>query len=203
MTAAAHDTAIPDFVRTITTRTPCAKNPNMWQSKDPDTIELARRDCALCPVEGACLRWAMDHPQELGTWGGLTRRQRLGRRSKWIADPTTALAPKTPAGPARQCRCGRFIPADHAGPYCAQHPNGVPLLGDKLLAVLEASLDGASLPVIAARVGVSTTTVVNRFALIYRRLGVADVAPARRRSAAMAAARAAGVLPVAGQGVAA
>lgn len=40
----------------------------------------AKRFCQDCPVVDTCLTHAMDNPQELGVWGGLTARERNNRR---------------------------------------------------------------------------------------------------------------------------
>ena len=38
--------------------------------------ERAKAVCALCPVRGACLRWALDTCQDAGVWGGLDEEER-------------------------------------------------------------------------------------------------------------------------------
>ena len=39
-------------------------------------VEAAKKVCRGCPVRGTCLRWALDHGQEAGIWGGTTERER-------------------------------------------------------------------------------------------------------------------------------
>ena len=41
----------------------------------------AKAVCAACPSKGPCLEFALDHDEEFGIFGGLTRaeRERLGR----------------------------------------------------------------------------------------------------------------------------
>lgn len=195
MTAAAHDTAIPDFVRTITTRTPCAKNPNRWQSTNETDQTHARRSCAICPHETACRQWAIERPEEIGMWGGLTGHQRAALRTKQRKSRDEQRV-------RVQCPCGRFVGVAATGPYCYAHPDGVPLLTPRLIETLEAALDGARMVEVGQRLGISLPAVEGRLKMIYRRLGVGEMHPARRLAAAVEAARAAGVL-AAEQGVAA
>ena len=46
-------------------------------------VKRAKQICASCPVRSDCLRYALDHRQEQGIWGGLTEeeRRRISRRS--------------------------------------------------------------------------------------------------------------------------
>ncbi len=46
-------------------------------------IAQAKRVCGGCPVQGACLQWALDTGQDAGVWGGLseTERQQLKGRT--------------------------------------------------------------------------------------------------------------------------
>lgn len=188
MTATEHAPAIPDFVLTITTRTACAKNPDQWQSTNESDQTHARRRCAICPYEEACRQWAMDHPEEIGMWGGLTKRQRQVLRGEQLTweEGDHQVRP--------QCPCGRFLAADATGPYCYAHPDGVPLLSPPLLDALEAALDGAQMTVVGERLGISTSAVIGRLGMVYRRLGVIERHPSQRLKAAVEAARAAGVL---------
>jgi WhiB family redox-sensing transcriptional regulator len=39
-------------------------------------IQAAKAVCALCPVRGECLQWALDTAQEAGVWGGLSEEER-------------------------------------------------------------------------------------------------------------------------------
>jgi WhiB family transcriptional regulator, redox-sensing transcriptional regulator len=43
-------------------------------------IEAARRVCQHCPVTAPCLRWALDHGQVSGIWGGTTEEERSALR---------------------------------------------------------------------------------------------------------------------------
>lgn len=163
---------IPDFLHTITTPTPCTADPEVWQSEAEDDSKHARRHCAPCPVRTACLTWAMDHPEETGTWGGLTRRQRLYRRGD---QDTELLADDTEAPTALYCRERDLTPLQ------AQ--------------TLRAAWDGAPADVVAERLGVSEHKAVSRLGMLYERLGVNGLPSGERRAAAVAAARAAGLLP--------
>jgi WhiB family redox-sensing transcriptional regulator len=46
-------------------------------------IEEAKAICRICPVEAACLEWALDSGQDAGVWGGLSEDERraLSRRN--------------------------------------------------------------------------------------------------------------------------
>lgn len=59
------------------------KKPDIWyphkKSPSDQTIE-ARNVCVRCEVRDQCLQYAMDNPNELGIWGGLTEQQRAGLR---------------------------------------------------------------------------------------------------------------------------
>lgn len=58
----------------------CTDLPVDWfVGKDDADTEAAQRVCALCPVQAACRRYAVDHPEIRGIWGGLTddARERL------------------------------------------------------------------------------------------------------------------------------
>lgn len=60
------------------------ERPDSWfpEKKSPaeQTLE-ARAVCVGCEVRGECLQYAMDHPEEPGIWGGLTKSERDGLRS--------------------------------------------------------------------------------------------------------------------------
>jgi len=38
---------------------------------------IALQICAICPVRRRCLRWALDHDQISGVWGGTTEAERV------------------------------------------------------------------------------------------------------------------------------
>lgn len=39
-------------------------------------IAEAKAVCTECPVQSACLTWALEHGQDHGVWGGMTARER-------------------------------------------------------------------------------------------------------------------------------
>jgi WhiB family redox-sensing transcriptional regulator len=41
-----------------------------------DQIEEAKRICRICPVQAACLTWALDHQITHGIWGSTTAEER-------------------------------------------------------------------------------------------------------------------------------
>jgi WhiB family transcriptional regulator, redox-sensing transcriptional regulator len=43
-------------------------------------IQAAKRVCQRCPVTTPCLRWALDHEQVSGVWGGTTEEERRALR---------------------------------------------------------------------------------------------------------------------------
>lgn len=47
-------------------------------SCDPPGRDVVRAKplCQRCPVQQACLAYALDHGEEFGVWGGLTSRER-------------------------------------------------------------------------------------------------------------------------------
>lgn len=48
---------------------------------DPDFEERAKQVCSTCPVQRDCLRYAYDHGEHRGIWGGLNPQERL--RLRW------------------------------------------------------------------------------------------------------------------------
>ena len=62
----------------------------MWQHKalcaqtDPEAFfpekggstRDAKRVCAKCEVREQCLKWAIDHDERFGIWGGMSERER-------------------------------------------------------------------------------------------------------------------------------
>ena len=55
-----------------------------WRTKaachglDPQAFypETAKAVCAVCPVQGACLEYALTRREKEGVWGGCTERER-------------------------------------------------------------------------------------------------------------------------------
>lgn len=44
--------------------------------EDTDRAEAAKAICARCPVQAACLQFALNHGEDHGVWGGLTEGER-------------------------------------------------------------------------------------------------------------------------------
>jgi WhiB family redox-sensing transcriptional regulator len=71
-------------------------------SRHPD-VRPAVTICRRCPVEGACLRWAVDTGQRWGVWGGRTPSERTGRALATCQQCGALFAPRRPS----QRYCGR------------------------------------------------------------------------------------------------
>ena len=58
-------------------------DPDLWFPKNGDwaSAERAKTICQLCPVQDACLEWALEAREREGIWGGTTPddRRRLQR----------------------------------------------------------------------------------------------------------------------------
>lgn len=64
--------------------TPCAKEPDLWfvaaygkAKQEREAIRL----CGICWMRPECRAYGLEHPQEEGVWGGLTRTQRTSLRT--------------------------------------------------------------------------------------------------------------------------
>ena len=80
----------PDFLENADA--PCAETfPDMFFSDEKPFGTMAHRPtyefeneakkvCAECPYRLACLKYAMEHPEILGIWGGLTEKDRKAVR---------------------------------------------------------------------------------------------------------------------------
>ncbi|WP_281283893.1 WhiB family transcriptional regulator [Modestobacter altitudinis] len=50
---------------------PCrVQDPDLWFAERPAELEQAKRLCAECPVQAACLAGALDRAEPWGVWGG-------------------------------------------------------------------------------------------------------------------------------------
>lgn len=49
-------------------------------------ITQATAICATCPVQEACLQYALESNQESGVWGGYAEDERRQLRKRWLAD---------------------------------------------------------------------------------------------------------------------
>lgn len=54
--------------------------PDIFFPEDGPGVEAAKRICATCPVQVACLAYAMDNGIMEGVWGGTSQRERLRLR---------------------------------------------------------------------------------------------------------------------------
>jgi len=57
-----------------------------FPSAEDDQVRLsaARQVCAMCPVQEACLAYAIESRQTVGIWGGATTRERRRLRRRWL-----------------------------------------------------------------------------------------------------------------------
>ena len=51
-----------------------------------EEIIAAKAICLTCPVQDACLRFALETKQEDGIWGGTTEEERRRLRRSWMAE---------------------------------------------------------------------------------------------------------------------
>lgn len=63
-------------------------------SEDIQAIRRVKEVCALCPVTEDCLSYAIETRQGDGVWGGLTAKERIYLRRKWM-EHTRAIAETT------------------------------------------------------------------------------------------------------------
>ena len=50
-----------------------------------EQIEAAKAVCRVCPVQAACLEFALATNQESGVWGGTAEEERRKLRRAWVA----------------------------------------------------------------------------------------------------------------------
>jgi len=58
-----------------------------------DQIEAAKSVCRACPVQDACLQFALESNQEAGIWGGKDEDERRKLRRSWRASRRVPLKP--------------------------------------------------------------------------------------------------------------
>jgi len=51
-------------------------SPSTFFPNDGVGVEVARRICATCPVQGPCLEYALRNRVDHGVWGGTSERER-------------------------------------------------------------------------------------------------------------------------------
>ena len=66
------------LMSSIRVPTPCAANPDGWNSSAEEE-RIAARLCLDCPVMHPCLTYARAAGETEGVWGGLTSRERRTR----------------------------------------------------------------------------------------------------------------------------
>ncbi len=49
---------------------PCQRRPELFFDTRGQTLELAKKLCAACPVRGECLSEALQRGEPHGVWGG-------------------------------------------------------------------------------------------------------------------------------------
>jgi WhiB family redox-sensing transcriptional regulator len=57
-----------------------------------DQIEGAKRVCAICPVSGPCLEFALATNQDSGVWGGRSEDERRVLRRQWLRQRRASAA---------------------------------------------------------------------------------------------------------------
>ncbi len=75
------------------------RRPGFNVEGDPPWVAAARRVCARCPVQQACLQTALDNGEDYGIWGGTTpveRRDLLDQRASRVTPgPKARIDPQT------------------------------------------------------------------------------------------------------------
>jgi WhiB family transcriptional regulator, redox-sensing transcriptional regulator len=93
----------------------CAQvDPDLWFPDKGQPSAPAKRLCLECPVREVCLRYALEHDERFGIWGGLSERER--RRLRPPRPVARPVAP-VPAKPREvslyavdcDCGCGRRL----------------------------------------------------------------------------------------------
>lgn len=59
---------------------------DLWHPEKGENATAAKRICQRCPVQQACLQWALDNHERSGIWGGLTGRERRPLKREAVAD---------------------------------------------------------------------------------------------------------------------
>jgi WhiB family redox-sensing transcriptional regulator len=70
------------------------QSPSMFFPSDGVGVEVARRICATCPVQGPCLEYALSYRIDHGVWGGCSERERrrILKRRRLAAGEITLVA---------------------------------------------------------------------------------------------------------------
>jgi WhiB family redox-sensing transcriptional regulator len=51
-------------------------DPQIFYPETDEEAEKAKDVCGVCPVQGACLEYALNRREKEGVWGGCTERER-------------------------------------------------------------------------------------------------------------------------------
>lgn len=86
-------------------------------SRDHAAVQRALAICAQCPVRLPCRRYALNHPERHGIWGGLTEET---RETLIRLGPTPVVRARTPAN--RKA----FAASSNAGSPPRRHGGGLP-----------------------------------------------------------------------------
>ncbi|QSB15690.1 WhiB family transcriptional regulator [Natronosporangium hydrolyticum] len=86
-------------------RDPAWRTRGACQHVDPETFfpapsepaDAAVAMCRPCPVQGACLAWALQAGDLHGVWGGTTARERRAMAVVWHSEEQGSPAPELPA----------------------------------------------------------------------------------------------------------
>jgi len=70
----------------------CAQtDPEEFFADKGGSTRLAKRVCRRCPVRRDCLRFAMEHSEKFGVWGGTSERERRHLRARFGDDADAAV----------------------------------------------------------------------------------------------------------------
>lgn len=67
-------------------------DPELFFPGPYEPVDAAVRLCRSCPVQGACLAWALDVGDCYGVWGATTARERRAMVAAWRAGRVTHLS---------------------------------------------------------------------------------------------------------------
>jgi WhiB family transcriptional regulator, redox-sensing transcriptional regulator len=73
------------------------EDPDLFFPASPARVAKAKQVCAICPVQAACLDWALRYRQDYGVWGGTSEEERR--------TPGAPVTPRT----AVLCASGRHL----------------------------------------------------------------------------------------------
>lgn len=63
-------------------------DPEWWfppKGDNRQTLDVAIGICRECPVQDACLAYALEHNEQYGVWGGLTTNERRALRARRVS----------------------------------------------------------------------------------------------------------------------